>query len=77
VVQEDSYKIYFVNFGHPTSFYEFWRFERISGIYLTKPEKEKDFNSARAKIWPVATVLGPAACHMWPAETAARPQPGG
>jgi hypothetical protein len=57
----------------PTSFYEFWRFEPISGIYLTKAEKEKDFNSAQAEIRPVAAVLGPAACHARPAETATRP----
>jgi hypothetical protein len=32
VVQEDSYKIYFVIFNIPTSFYEFWKFEQFLGI---------------------------------------------
>jgi hypothetical protein len=59
----------------PTNFYEFWKFETNFGIIYLKWKKKKD--SRRAEFWPAATVLGSAACHARPAETAARPRPGG
>jgi hypothetical protein len=58
----------------PTNFYEFWKFETNFGIIYLKREKKKD--SRRAEFWPAARVLGSAACHARPAETAARPRPG-
>jgi hypothetical protein len=42
VVQEESNKIYFVILDAPTGFYEFWKFEPISIIYLNKNKNEKE-----------------------------------
>jgi hypothetical protein len=36
----------------PTSFYEFWKFETISRIYLNKKGKRKGLNSAWAESGP-------------------------
>jgi hypothetical protein len=60
-----------------TSFYKFLEVCPIFWNYLTKIEKGKRFNSARAEIRPAAIVLRPTACHVWLDETAARPRPGG
>jgi hypothetical protein len=46
----------------PTSFYEFWKFETISEIYLNKKEK-KWLKQCMGRIRPADTVQGSAACH--------------
>jgi hypothetical protein len=77
VVQEESNKIYFEIFGHSYKFVQILKVCHIFWNYLTKTEKGKRFNSARAEIWPTAIVLGPAVCHARRAETGVRPRLGG
>jgi hypothetical protein len=59
-----------------TSFYEFWKFETISRIYLNKKEKER-LKQCMGRIQPAATVQGSAACHARPADQPAVPWLGG
>jgi hypothetical protein len=59
----------------PTTFYEFWKFEIISGIYLNKKEKKR-LKQCMGRIRPAATVQGSAACHARSADQLAGPWPG-
>jgi hypothetical protein len=77
VVQEDSYKIYFVIFGH---YYKFLRILKICTIFCELKQLKNNLKIA-AQCWAesrrVAIVLGPAACHMRPVGRLVGPRPGG
>jgi hypothetical protein len=63
----------------PTSYYEFWKFEIISVIYLNKKEKRKGLNSAWAEFSPWLRSFGCGGLRSgahWPAGVA-RPTRGG